>query len=363
MKRASGVLVLIFCFAFIVAFFTETSQKTVQAAKINTPAIDDSVVSSNENAIQPLNGTRDWTTEEIAAARPFPVPEVSNRPEMTGPDPAFLEQLSIRSPGKIQAQLPDDVIGIQDASGLDFNPGTLIAGYIYPAPFSRFIDNNVYKREFPAKTIGKLYFWQYGVPYVCSAASIGNSAIWTAGHCVHSGDGTESGWSYNAVFIPAYENGKKPLGQYRVINFWVMNEWKNNNDYAHDMGGAVVTLFKKKTLSQRVGALGFAWNQPLPKHWFEIGYPAEYPFDGNKQVVCAASYAYSDPNFTPQTIGIGCDQTAGTSGGPWLLNYNNGNYLNGNMSYRYTGNSFEIFSPYYDDGAYNLYNLLISQNP
>lgn len=363
MKRAFVVLVLVLCAVFSGSPFIKTSSKTVQAARITTPPLDEGLITSSEDSIQPVKAMRDWTAEEMAAARPYPVREISNRPEMTGPDPAFLEKLSGSTPGKIQALLPEDMGGSPDASGLDINPAMTNVGYTYPAPFSRYTDNNVYKREFPDKAIGKLFFWQYGVPYVCSAASIGNSAIWTAGHCIHTGDGTEGGWSYSAVFVPAYQNGKRPLGQYRVINFWVTDEWKDKADYARDFGGALVSRYKLKTLSQKVGALGFAWNQPLLQHWFEIGYPAEYPFDGSKQVVCAASYAYSDPNFTPETMGIGCDQTAGTSGGPWILNYKNGNYLNGNMSYRYTGNSFEIFSPYFDDSAYHIYQILISQNP
>ena len=37
------------------------------------------------------------------------------------------------------------------------------------------------------------------------------------------------------------------------------------------------------------------------------------------------------------TIGVGCDMTGGSSGGPWILGLGRGNYINGLISYGYDG--------------------------
>ena len=91
-----------------------------------------------------------------------------------------------------------------------------------------------------------------------------------------------------------------------------------------------------------------------------------FPFDGKWQYICAASFAYRDSNFLPpqQPVGIGCDMTPGSSGGPWIVNFSGAsgstNLLNGNNSYRY-GLSEEMFSPYFGTAAKNLWDSLTSK--
>lgn len=118
------------------------------------------------------------------------------------------------------------------------------------------------------------------------------------------------------------------------------------------------------------GWLGFAWNWPRDtQHWHAIGYPAASPFDGRRQQVCAASDAIADTNFSPATIGIGCDQTGGTSGGPWIMNFSGfagaSNYLNGNQSYKYTSPAqpLAIYGPYFDSSSKSLRDTIVGDEP
>jgi hypothetical protein len=57
----------------------------------------------------------------------------------------------------------------------------------------------------------------------------------------------------------------------------------------------------------------------------------------------------------PHRSVAGCDQTPGCSGGPWIVDFNGlpgpDNYVNGNFSYRYTGEPLIIYSPYFGDVA------------
>jgi len=308
--------------------------------------------------------TKVWTKEEMLAAKPMPLPSASGEPvfdiSQAAPDGA---------PGLSPSALPADVRGALVNAEPDFLEVTSPLGYTYPPPFTRYNNFDRYSR-FPYLTIGKLFFTQYGTNYVCSAASVGNYAIWTAGHCVHYGNGSSGGWSYNVAFVPAYSNGAAPFGTWTASNVGTIGYWYNSGDLRFDFGFVILNTLSGLKISQRVGNLGFAWNQSTNLHWFSIGYPQAYPFSGKWQVICASSYAYSDTSFgTPYPVAVGCDQTGGTSGGPriWKLYGSGGatNYVNGDNSYRYTtpDHPKELFSPYFGTDAGNIFNYALSCNP
>ena len=96
------------------------------------------------------------------------------------------------------------------------------------------------------------------------------------------------------------------------------------------------------------------------QYFTAFGYPAAYPFNGERQAWYEDYLRVIDYNFNPPTNGIGCNLTGGASGGPWLVNYvynsASGNYVNGVNSYKYNNDPNSIYSPYFGDGAINLYN-------
>jgi hypothetical protein len=63
-------------------------------------------------------------------------------------------------------------------------------------------------------------------------------------------------------------------------------------------------------------------------------------------------------------MGIGCDLTGGSSGGPWITKFSgasgSANYLNGHNSYRYTSHPQEMFSPYFGSQAQSLWYTLVN---
>ena len=124
-----------------------------------------------------------WTTEAMADAEPYPMPEVSDE-RLTQHAEALLERAGAAAPGTSDpAGMPAG--GPVAAMGDDAQ--VLAAAYGYPAPFTRFEVPWPYT-QYPQVTIGKVFFKQNGGSYVASAASIGNYAILTAGHVVHAGD-------------------------------------------------------------------------------------------------------------------------------------------------------------------------------
>jgi len=314
-------------------------------------------------------------------AKPYPMPaiEAGSAPCREGAGTAA----PAGAPGLIPGGPEGMEYSLQDISGSvktfpipAGSPAPL--GYPYPPPYTRY-EFPLYT-VYPHRTVGVLFFTQYGVDYRCSASSIGNHAIWTAGHCIHEGDGSPNGWSYDLQFIPAYKNGSPAVwwaswpinpGEPAEYNLWTHTDWYNNGDHCRDSAGAVMYKNSAGGAVSYIGWLGFAWNWPPDQHWHEIGYPAAPPFDGNKMIICASSRSVGDnPGCganNPNTMGAGCDQTGGCSGGPWIKDFSYGsgatNYLNGNFSYYYIGFLDEIFSPYFDDQSRTLHQALVGDTP
>lgn len=320
---------------------------------------------SNRSLVGALMAPRPWTAAEMQAAVPYPLPQREG-----GPTAAIVPTAPPGEPGFVPARPPEGGAWLPRTRGM---AGPVVGaaadgeGFGYPPPFDRYAPYAQPRTVFPLMAVGRLFFVRDGVRYSCSAASIGNFAVWTAGHCVHDGESGDAGWSQNVVFAPAYHNGRAPLGQWTASVLWTKTGWFADGDFRYDMGGAVLRRLGGRKISQRVGALGFAWNQGFKVHWYAVGYPASAPFDGRRQFLCSASFATADPGLgAPAPVGMGCDLTGGISGGPWLLAFTpfgDGNYLNGNFSYGYVNEPLQVYSPYFDDAAKSLYDVLIAETP
>jgi hypothetical protein len=226
--------------------------------------------------------------------------------------------------------------------------------------------------------VGKLFFTVPGVgDFVCSGSSVNSanrSVVWTAGHCVYS---PGVGFHTNFLFVPARRVGANPIGGWTATQAITLLGWAAGLfEYDH---GALVTApggLTGRCLNDEAGFLGFLANVARTQNWHMAGYPAAPralahtppgpQFDGEHQEICEATWAADDlPTGgagDPPTVGAGCDQTGGTSGGPWTLDYSGfgglTNLINGNNSYRYTGpnppEDLKLFSPYFTTGAINV---------
>lgn len=315
------------------------------------------VMSSPENLAQSAANQMPWTDSRMQAAEPYPLPD----------NELNLAAIPAQQPTGDPVYIPGEPPKNSPTGSGDQFPGTLSAeellGYTYPAPYTRFENFDEYTK-FPYRTTGVLFFSQNGQDFRCSAASIGNNALWTAGHCVHDGSGSNDGWSSNFLFVPAYKDGSEPFDNWTSNNSATCSGWKDEGNFQVDFGGVLLDENASgKTVNEVVGSLGFAFNLNPNQHWFSLGYPSAFPFDGKTMQICAASFARNDPLYSfPSPMAIGCDMTGGSSGGPWIINFSglsgNTNYINGNNSYRYTGFGEEIYSPYFGEYAKELFNHL-----
>ena len=365
-SRKKNIRVALISFVFLMvavsgvrysAFANETLFRNIQVSSELEKY--SGVISAQENGIELTATYEPWSTERMEQAIPYPLPDVNSLPEITtnqfqsNGEPGYFPSIPPANNHNGEPS-PDDPL-IQSSFST--------SGYDKPAPYTRYENFDSYQ-VFPYSTVGVLFFKQYEVDYRCSAVSIGNSAIWTAGHCIHKGDNSQNGWSSDVYFAPAYKNGVTPFGVWSASYLTTKGLWSDYGDLRCDMAGAVLNQWNNQTISEVVGSLGFAYNQDSDLHWLNLGYPSSAPFDGKTQQICAGSFAYTDSSMpSPSPISMGCDMTQGSSGGPWILSFSGKvgqtNFLNGNNSYRYSFHPKELFSPYFGDAAKSLYDELI----
>lgn len=218
-----------------------------------------------------------------------------------------------------------------------------------PAPYTRL----------PYRTNGKVFFSQGSTSYVCSGTAVNSpnkSVVWTAGHCVHNG---VSRFHRNWAFVPAYSSGPRgrPYGVWTAGRLLTTSAWASNEDLRGDLGAAVVRPRNGVRLVNRVGGQGLGFNHPASGSYAAYGYPAAAPFNGYRQWRCSSSLRVRDRAFgSPNTMGIPCNMTGGSSGGGWLrgVSHGVGRVLSVN-SYGYRGLPY-MFGPYQGGLAQTLYN-------
>jgi len=320
-----------------------------------------------------------WTEEMMSNAIPMPLREISGAPGQppkgTAAPSGPMVIANSGEPGDIPHEqiIPQGQIVPQGAQG-PIEPLFGTSPFSYTR-YRLFPDTVAQYKQFPYRMIGKLYFTIPGQgPFVCSGSSVNstnNSVVWTAGHCVFT---PGVGYHTNFLFVPALHMTSNPYGKWTVKQAFTLVGWQNGySEYDH--GALVMNERGKKKIGNVIGFLGFAANVDRGQNWTIFGYPADarnlndtppgFQFDGVHQEICATAWATNDLGANgPQTIGVGCDQTGGCSGGPWLIDFSGfggaTNTLNGNNSYRYTSpnppEDLKLYSPYFSDGANNLRN-------
>jgi V8-like Glu-specific endopeptidase len=203
--------------------------------------------------------------------------------------------------------------------------------------------------------IGKVFFTLGGTDYVCSGNSIASankSTVVTAGHCVNEGPGA---FATRWVFVPAYQNGSAPYGQWSASTLSAPSQWTGSGDINYDTGFATVARLNGATLSDTVGASGVAFNQSRGLSYGAFGYPAAAPFDGQTLQSCNG-IASDDPNNQTQSQGIPCDMTGGSSGGPWFIGGSSGGVQNSINSFGYSNVPNTMFGPYWGSVIQGVYN-------
>lgn len=179
---------------------------------------------------------------------------------------------------------------------------------------------------FPERTHGKVLFRIVGGSdpgnYQCSGTVVrspSHTLAWTAGHCVYDSQ-FGGGFATNWVFLPGFRDGVRPFGTWAARELLTTRGWVNE-DLRYDAGAAVLARDGNgRGIQDAVGARGIAFNQPREQRYRAFGYPAVSPYSGGRLHVCDSAYRGDDRSFgPPRPMRIVCDQTAGASGGGWVV--------------------------------------------
>jgi V8-like Glu-specific endopeptidase len=204
-------------------------------------------------------------------------------------------------------------------------------------------------------TAGRVFFTFNGQRASCSgnAVTSGNkSTVMTAGHCVK----LEGAWHTDWTFVPAYKDGNAPHGTWTARATFATPQWTASEDINYDVGAAVVDPLNGQSLTDVVGGQGIAFNQARGQNMYAFGWPAAAPYDGTEMIYCSGRTFNA---LISNGLGMTCDMTGGSSGGPWFLNFNEGNgtgILNSVNSYKINLISFWMFGPYFGADAQGVYN-------
>ncbi|MFD9907659.1 trypsin-like serine peptidase [Streptomyces sp. NPDC059063] len=168
------------------------------------------------------------------------------------------------------------------------------------------------------KTVGRLFFVNAnGADTWCTATAVksaNRSAVITAAHCVRRGS---SPFNTNTamVFAPGYSKGKKPYGVFAVRSAATPRTWEK--DSVNDMSALAVDADKRgRRLTDVVGGRPIAFNRPVGGAISAFGYSATRPQRGEELLHCVGTAKKEHgQQFIP------CDMSGGSSGGPWLADF------------------------------------------
>ena len=201
------------------------------------------------------------------------------------------------------------------------------------------------------KTTGRVFFSYKGKQASCSGSAVNSankSVVITAGHCVRM----DGNWHPDWVFVPAYDNGNTPHGTWTAKQLLATPQWVEKEELNFDVGAAVINQLEGKNLTDVVGGQDVLFNQPRNQVMYAFGYPAAAPFDGTRLIYCSGT-SFND-FLLSKDHGLQCNQTGGSSGGPWFVRFDEATgkgAVNSVNSFKYGLISFLMFGPYFGNEA------------
>jgi len=166
-------------------------------------------------------------------------------------------------------------------------------------------------------TVGRIYFSSGRSDMSCSGSVVNSpngGVISTAGHCCKEPGGAfHTHWE----FLPGHNSASEaPLGRWPARQLFTTTGWGLRGDHRGDACFVAVGTRNGQHIADAVGANLVSFNAPagIPVHAF--GYPGKLG-DGQTLYYCSgATWTAERTN-----VGIDCTMKNGSSGGPYLADF------------------------------------------
>ncbi|WET76922.1 hypothetical protein P3102_22735 [Amycolatopsis sp. QT-25] len=175
--------------------------------------------------------------------------------------------------------------------------------------------------------VGRLFFTaKPGVDGSCTATvvpSASKDVALTAGHCVNGGFDRydERIEIVNVVFVPGYDHGEVPYGVFAARAFAWSATYPGPSSGIDDDAVLALDPVDGRHVADVAGTQDVSFEAPpSPVDATLLGYPVSKAAGGEALFSCARPAAL-DVNSVSVSWKTDCDLAGGSSGGPWLRNF------------------------------------------
>lgn len=287
------------------------------------------VQAKSSQMLSPIQSPKDvidyWTPERLKDAIPMDLPRVAK---------GSLKEASINKNIPVQVVSGSSpIVDIQPDNHQLFVPNipksefntSLDAGTLGELFTSSRLVPDTADITYPYRTVGKLFFrTASGDNKTCTASVISKRILLTAGHCLHNGNGAQTGWSSNYLFIPAYHNGAAPFQTWAITIGSVQTGWySGGGTVPNPVDYGVLEVVDQtingtlQTIGNVTGYLGWASGKAIPNHAHIIGYSNNFDSGNLMHQITAQSAKAVDAN----NVEYGSDMSVGAGGSPWIQNF------------------------------------------
>lgn len=297
----------------------------------------------------------------VPGAAGGPAPDVVQRPVTAQEQRRVLDYWT---PERMARAVPADPLGAAAPVPVRLRalawPGLIFPAVPHAVPLSaaaRITGARWAARGAVTRTTGRVFLSMGGRDFFCSASAVRSSnrdLVVTAGHCVKDGPGA---WAENWTFVPGYRDGHRPYGSFTARRMFVAGAWARTGDDDYDVGMVALNTSGGRHLTDVVGAQEISFDAPRGRHAYGFGFPADPPYTGRHLMYCAGPLL-PDPHGQTHDQGMRCDLTAGSSGGPWLTDFDprtgRGTIISV-ASFKYSDDHGTMYGPYFDAKVKELY--------
>jgi len=279
-----------------------------------------------------------WTPQRMRGAVPLPIPEAEPGSDLKGAEDG--SGMPSASPGTGGPGAPPTVKVEPQSSATSWDhgqgPEDLVGSSSVEEPSSVGTDGchfsssrlvpQISDKKYPYRAVGKLFFTKPGIgDFVCSGSVLRPRVVVTAGHCVHSGNGLQSGFFANFLFCPAWRGGPNAsYGCWDWAYLTTTTDWFNSGAVFPNAADYAMFEVQDRTINavptriaDVVGFFGYATGVLSANHVHLLGYPVNFD-NGNKMHQVTSGRCYAGGNNSER---YGSDMKGGSSGGPWVQDF------------------------------------------